>query len=441
MAAQGEFGYLQNFPKVETDMMLEVYKAMHLVNNTEHENPINKKALKMLKKFFKDPYFKTCANRVLINKEGLGIAPIHFAATMQNVSLLELFKNNKNIDVNVNFVKNGEQQGNVLDLVTWSETIFNLEVFKSVLQLENIKISELDEDHANIPSVLEQAVKNGREELVFLLLSMDKTFPKFHPYMAALSCLANNRIKLFTKLLPKISQNWTPPGIKMCPFCKVSPNVSLLHFSICQRQPKFLGVLLQSGWEASSVRPSTGLTPLQDAVARIWHRSGPVVGWCSSSDLCLEVLRELVAAPGLDLTVCVEEGGRKRLALEAALEGSMCEPARKFLQQQLKKINLRKKLEKRRKNIKEDTEGSSSLKETCWNCSESSDVRKLSQCANCRAAWYCGEVCQRGDWEEHWLWCQEKQEQRREKKEQKWKDEEGDKCHPFVSDSLAFALD
>ena len=263
MATQGQFENFQNFPEKEVDMIFAVYEAMEQVNNTERENPVNKKALKMLKKFFKDPFFKTCANRVLINKEGLGIAPIHFAATLQNVTLLELFKNNKNIDVNVNFVKNGEKQGNVLDLVTWSETIFNLEVFKSVLQLENIKINELDEDNVSIPSVLEQAVKNDREELVFLLLSMVKTFPKFHPSMAALSCLANNKIQLFTKLLPKISCNWTPPDIKRCPICKVSPDLSLLHFSICGRRPKFLGLLLESGWEASSVRPSTGLTPLQ----------------------------------------------------------------------------------------------------------------------------------------------------------------------------------
>ena len=99
------------------------------------------------------------------------------------------------------------------------------------------------------------------------------------------------------------------------------------------------------------------------------------------------MLKELVAAPDLDLTVCVEEAGRFRLALEVALEGAMCGPARKFLQHQLKKINMRKKLEDRKKRTKEATEGSPSLEETCWNCSASSEVGKLSQCANCRAAW------------------------------------------------------
>ena len=105
------------------------------------------------------------------------------------------------------------------------------------------------------------------------------------------------------------------------------------------------------------------------------------------NDVLVQVLRELVAAPDLDLTVCVEEAGRFRLALEVALEGGMCDPARKFLQHQLKKINMRKKLEDRKMKIKGDTEGSLSSEETCWNCSASSDIKKLSQCANCRAAW------------------------------------------------------
>ena len=97
------------------------------------------------------------------------------------------------------------------------------------------------------------------------------------------------------------------------------------------------------------------------------------------------MLRELASAPSIDLTVCVEEGGRQRLALEVALEGSMCHPARKFLQQKLKKINLTKKLEGRRK--KNTAAVQDCFEEACWKCKSSSDVRKLSQCADCRAAW------------------------------------------------------
>ena len=51
-------------------------------------------------------------------------------------------------------------------------------------------------------------------------------------------------------------------------------------------------------------------------------------------------------------------------------------------------------------------------------------------------------VCQREDWEKHWQWCQERQElRRRRKKEQRRRDGEEDKCQPFTTDSLAYALD
>ena len=57
------------------------------------------------------------------------------------------------------------------------------------------------------------------------------------------------------------------------------------------------------------------------------------------------------------------------------------------------------------------------------------------------AAWYCGEVCQREDWEKHWQWCQERQELRRRNKEQKRRDGEENKHQPFTTNSLAYALD
>ena len=80
------------------------------------------------------------------------------------------------------------------------------------------------------------------------------------------------------------------------------------------------------------------------------------------------------------------------------------------------------------------------LEMTCWNCSAYADVKKLSQCADCRTARYCGVVCQREDWEKHWQWCQERKELRRRKK-QKRRDGGKDKCQPFNTETLAFSLD
>ena len=50
--------------------------------------------------------------------------------------------------------------------------------------------------------------------------------------------------------------------------------------------------------------------------------------------------------------------------------------------------------------------------------------------------------CQKGDWNNHWQWCQERLELRQRcKKEQKKKVEEEKKSKAFSTDSLAFALD
>ena len=198
-------------PQTLQMVQLLLLDTMQLVNDTESEDPIHQMRLNMLNAYFKNP---PGVNKILINKNGIGLAAIHFAASLQNITLLNFFKNNNNIDVNVKFVKDGKEIGNVLDFVTLSETAIKLEVFKFVLDLKNIKISELDEDHANIPLVLEEAVKRNREDLVFLLLSLEKTFPKFNHSLAALSCIGNNKIKLFTKLLPKITEDWIPPGVK-----------------------------------------------------------------------------------------------------------------------------------------------------------------------------------------------------------------------------------
>ena len=50
----------------------------------------------------------------------------------------------------------------------------------------------------------------------------------------------------------------------------------------------------------------------------------------------------------------------------------------------------------------------------CWYCS--SPVQ-LSRCAGCRIDWYCGEVCQRDDWDVHGEWCEKRGRKRKEKYE------------------------
>ena len=181
--------------------------------------------------------------------------------------MLELFKNNGNIDVNVKFYKKGKEMGNVLDLVASKSKTIKLEVMKTVLELKDIEITQFEKEFGSIPDVLDRAVESDREDLVLLLLSKEKTFPQLNHPTAVLCCIANDNMKLFVKLLPKIDCDWKPPGMQKCFLCKVSADVSLLHFSICWRKPKFLGCLIRSGSEASSVRPSSGLTRLQDAVA------------------------------------------------------------------------------------------------------------------------------------------------------------------------------
>ena len=73
---------------------------------------------------------------------------------------------------------------------------------------------------------------------------------------------------------------------------------------------------------------------------------------------------------------------------------------------------------------------------------------------------YCGEKCQKADWESHWQWCQQKVEARSEKEnvkemnrgqaiKEKSKMSEGRASEedltksfkPFPSNSLAFELD
>ena len=48
----------------------------------------------------------------------------------------------------------------------------------------------------------------------------------------------------------------------------------------------------------------------------------------------------------------------------------------------------------------------------CWNCTASSSSTKLSLCAGCRKARYCGEVCQGEDRDRHQEWCKKKEQKR-----------------------------
>ena len=82
-----------------------------------------------------------------------------------------------------------------------------------------------------------------------------------------------------------------------------------------------------------------------------------------------------------------EEDSGGKIFCDMCNVGPMCGQASYRDHLRGKKHIMRKKLEDRKMKIKGDTEGSLSSEETCWNCSASSDIKKLSQCANCRAAW------------------------------------------------------
>ena len=64
---------------------------MQLVNDTESEDPIHQMRLEMLHSYFKNPNIKTSVNKVLINKNGSGVAAIHLAASLENFTLLNFF--------------------------------------------------------------------------------------------------------------------------------------------------------------------------------------------------------------------------------------------------------------------------------------------------------------------------------------------------------------
>jgi len=63
-------------------------------------------------------------------------------------------------------------------------------------------------------------------------------------------------------------------------------------------------------------------------------------------------------------------------------------------------------------NKVEETESKKKKKHFCWFCTKSSDEVELLKCVGCRKGRYCGDECQRNDWERHGDYCRRKQHQR-----------------------------
>ena len=86
---------------------------------------------------------------------------------------------------------------------------------------------------------------------------------------------------------------------------------------------------------------------------------------------------------------CLQEYFEKekgRQDLTAALELSKCGNMKRLLGKELKRVDLRKKLEDRKSQQKSEEEGKSVKK--CWKCGISSTKVELSKCSACRRAWW-----------------------------------------------------
>ena len=79
-----------------------------------------------------------------------------------------------------------------------------------------------------------------------------------------------------------------------------------------------------------------------------------------------------------------KEKGRQDLT--AALELSKCGNMKRLLGRELKRVELRKKLEDRKSQQKPEEEGKPAKK--CWKCGISSSKVDLSKCSACRRAWW-----------------------------------------------------
>jgi len=51
----------------------------------------------------------------------------------------------------------------------------------------------------------------------------------------------------------------------------------------------------------------------------------------------------------------------------------------------------------------------------CWNCHAPKETTKLFKCKGCHKARYCGEKCQRKDWERHGGYCAIVMERKKER--------------------------
>ena len=79
-----------------------------------------------------------------------------------------------------------------------------------------------------------------------------------------------------------------------------------------------------------------------------------------------------------------KEKGRQDLT--ASLELSKCGNMKRLLGRELKRVELRKKLEDRKSQQKPEEEGKPAKK--CWKCGISSRKVDLSKCSACRRAWW-----------------------------------------------------
>ena len=79
------------------------------------------------------------------------------------------------------------------------------------------------------------------------------------------------------------------------------------------------------------------------------------------------------------------EKERGRQDLTTALELSKCGNMKRLLGRELKRADLRKKLEERKSQQKSREEGKAAKK--CWKCGVSSTKVNLSKCSACRRAW------------------------------------------------------
>ena len=65
--------------------------------------------------------------------------------------------------------------------------------------------------------------------------------------------------------------------------------------------------------------------------------------------------------------------------------------------------NLEKDIQSQQQNVENKT----SKNKKCWNCHKEESIElKLSKCGGCKKAKYCGQVCQKQDWDRHRDQCQ-----------------------------------